>query len=107
MADCHECYNLWLLTMLMLLALYNNTVLQLTAWESILSISSQRGYLPLWTWAKVTATELRMPCSERGGGRREPLVLLVTTETNFRGPALTYYSDYFHKDADKFSTDPI
>ena len=44
-ADCHECYNLWLLTMLMLLALYNNTLLQLTAWESILSISSQRGYV--------------------------------------------------------------
>ena len=41
------------------------------------------------------------------------LLLLLTQDLttnhrmNFRGPALTYYTDYFHKDADKFSTDPI
>ena len=58
----------------------------------------------------------------RGGGRGgvayvtyapNHLLLLLTQDLttnhrmNFRGPALTYYTDYFHKDADKFSTDPI
>ena len=63
----------------------------------------------LWSWGGVWG---------RGGVAYvtyapNHLLLLLTQDLttdhrmNSSGPALTYYTDYFHKDADEFSTDPI